>query len=29
MAYAPTVWQDDVTLVNAARLNNVEQGIED
>lgn len=29
MAYTPTVWQDDVTLVNAARLNNVEQGIED
>lgn len=29
MAYAPTIWQDDVTLVNAARLNNVEQGIED
>lgn len=29
MAYTPTVWQDDVTLVNASRLNNVEQGIED
>lgn len=29
MAYTPTVWQDDVTLVNAARLNNVEKGIED
>ena len=29
MAYTPTVWQDDVTLVNAARLNNVEQGIKD
>lgn len=29
MAYAPTVWEDDVTLVNAARLNNVEKGIED
>ena len=29
MAYAPTIWQDDVTLVNAARLNNVEQGIKD
>lgn len=29
MAYTPTVWQDDVTLVNATRLNNVEQGIED
>lgn len=28
MAYTPTVWQDDVTLVNAARLNNVEKGIE-
>lgn len=29
MAYTPTIWQDDVTLVDAARLNNVEQGIED
>lgn len=29
MAYTPTMWQDDVTLVNASRLNNVEQGIED
>ena len=27
MAYAPTTWQDDETLVNAQRMNNIENGV--
>lgn len=27
MAYAPTTWQDDETLVNAQRMNNIESGV--
>ena len=27
MAYTPTAWQDDETLVNAQRMNNIESGI--
>ena len=29
MAYNPTKWQDDVTLVNAQRMNNIETGVQD
>ena len=27
MAYTPTAWQDDETLVNAQRMNNIESGV--
>ena len=27
MAYSPTTWVDNETIVSAARLNNIEQGI--